>query len=109
MVLYSYNAQDENDLSVERGQCVTVLNSDDPDWFWVSKFDGQEGFVPSGFIYPLDAIQRQRKFMYQVSSLSEFLYCQSVFSFFINEYLESRIDFFHQDVVIQFIKKHHFH
>ena len=56
MVLYSYNAQDENDLSVERGQCVTVLNSDDPDWFWVSKFDGQEGFVPSGFIYPLDAI-----------------------------------------------------
>lgn len=63
MVLYSYNAQDENDLSVERGQCVTVLNSDDPDWFWVSKFDGQEGFVPSGFIYPLDAIQRQRKYI----------------------------------------------
>jgi len=60
VVLYSYNAQDENDLSVERGQCVTVLNSDDPDWFWVSKFDGQEGFVPSGFIYPLDAIQRQQ-------------------------------------------------
>ena len=62
VVLYSYNAQDENDLSVERGQCVTVLNSDDPDWYWVSKFDGQEGFVPSGFIYPLDAIQRQREF-----------------------------------------------
>ena len=61
MVLYSYAAQDENDLSVERGQCVTVLNSEDPDWFWVSKFDGSEGFVPSGFIYPLDAIQRQRK------------------------------------------------
>ena len=58
VVLYSYNAQDENDLSVERGQCVTVLNSDDPDWFWVSKFDGQEGFVSSGFIYPLDAILR---------------------------------------------------
>ena len=62
VVLYSYNAQDENDLSVERGQCVTVLNSDDPDWFWVSKFDGHEGFVPSGFIYPLDAIQRQRNY-----------------------------------------------
>jgi hypothetical protein len=61
VVLYSYSGQDENDLSVERGQCVTVLNSDDPDWFWVSKFDGQEGFVPSGFIYPLDAIQRQRE------------------------------------------------
>ena len=26
IVLYSYHAQDENDLSVERGQCVTLLN-----------------------------------------------------------------------------------
>ena len=26
LVLYSFHAQDENDLSVERGQCVTVLN-----------------------------------------------------------------------------------
>ena len=61
VVLYSYSAQDENDLSVERGQCVTVLNTDDPDWYWVRRYDQQEGFVPSGFIYPLDAIQRQRK------------------------------------------------
>ena len=60
VVLYNYTAQDENDLTVERGQCVTVLNSDDPDWFWVSQFDGRDGFVPSGFIYPLDAIQRQQ-------------------------------------------------
>jgi hypothetical protein len=62
VVLYSYAAQDENDLSVDRGQCVTVLNADDPDWFWVRRYDQQEGFVPSGFIYPLDAIQRQREF-----------------------------------------------
>lgn len=61
VVLYSYQAQDENDLSVERGQCVTVLNSDDPDWYWVARYDQCEGFVPSGFIYPLDAIQRQRE------------------------------------------------
>jgi hypothetical protein len=61
VVLYSYSAQDENDLSVDRGQCVTVLNADDPDWFWVRRYDQQEGFVPSGFIYPLDAIQRQRE------------------------------------------------
>lgn len=60
VVLYSYSGQDENDLNVERGQCVTVLNCDDPDWYWVSKFDGREGFVPAGFIYPLDAIQRQQ-------------------------------------------------
>ena len=41
---------------------MTVLNCDDADWFWVSRFDGRDGFVPSGFIYPLDAIQRQREF-----------------------------------------------
>ena len=78
IVLYSYHAQDENDLSVERGQCVTVLNKvnmlkntmivvglkhsswfwfqninfsvlqDDPEWFWVVRADAQEGFVPAG-------------------------------------------------------------
>ena len=26
--------------------------------------DGQEGFVPAGFIYPLDAIQKQRKLIF---------------------------------------------
>ena len=41
---------------------MQVLNSDDPDWFWVSRFDGSEGFVPAGFIYPLDALQRQREY-----------------------------------------------
>merc|ERR1719369_2539860 len=60
IVLYSYHVQDENDLSVDRGQCVTVLNKDDPEWFWVLRANGQEGFVPAGFVYPLDAIQRQQ-------------------------------------------------
>jgi hypothetical protein len=46
-------ARDENDVSVERGEFVTVLNRDDPDWFWVLRHcDGNEGFVPSGFVYP---------------------------------------------------------
>ena len=25
--------------------------------------DGHEGFVPAGFIYPLDAIQKQREYL----------------------------------------------
>ncbi|XP_024875551.1 SH3 domain-containing protein Dlish isoform X1 [Temnothorax curvispinosus] len=53
IVLYTFVARDENDLSVERGEFVTVLNRDDPDWFWVLRHcDGNEGFVPSGFVYP---------------------------------------------------------
>ena len=32
---------------------MTVLNRDDPDWFWVLRHcDSSEGFVPSGFVYP---------------------------------------------------------
>ena len=41
---------------------MTHFLQDDPEWFWVQRPDGPEGFVPAGFIYPLDAIQKQRKF-----------------------------------------------
>lgn len=70
IVLYSYHAQDENDLSVERGQLVTVLNKDDPEWFWVQRPDGHEGFVPAGFIYPLDAIQKQQHMSLPMTAMS---------------------------------------
>jgi len=58
VVLYTFIARDENDLSVERGELITVLNKDDPDWFWVVRsVDGEEGFVPSGFVFPLNFIK----------------------------------------------------
>lgn len=57
IVLYTFIARDENDVSVERGEFVTVLNREDPDWSWIIRSDGQEGFVPSGFVYPADIIQ----------------------------------------------------
>lgn len=44
-------------MSVERGEFVTVLNREDPDWYWIVRSDGQEGFVPSGFVYPAHVIQ----------------------------------------------------
>lgn len=34
----------------------TVLNREDPEWFWIVRSDGQEGFIPSGFVYPADNI-----------------------------------------------------
>lgn len=54
IVLYTFIARDENDVSVERGEFVTVLNREDPEWFWIVRSDGQEGFIPSGFVYPAD-------------------------------------------------------
>lgn len=56
IVLYTFIARDENDVSVERGEFVTVLNREDPEWFWIVRSDGQEGFIPSGFVYPAETI-----------------------------------------------------
>ncbi|XP_066284949.1 SH3 domain-containing protein Dlish-like [Branchiostoma lanceolatum] len=52
LVLFDFAARDENDLNVERGEWVTVLNKEDPLWFWVLRGNNQEGFVPSNFLSP---------------------------------------------------------
>ncbi|GAB6027900.1 hypothetical protein CHUAL_002115 [Chamberlinius hualienensis] len=57
VVLYTFIARDENDVSVERGELVTVLNKEDPDWVWIVRSEGQEGFVPSAFVYPANVSQ----------------------------------------------------
>lgn len=57
VVLYTFIARDENDVSVERGEFVTVLNKEDPDWYWIVRSDGHEGFVPSAFVCPTDLVQ----------------------------------------------------
>ena len=54
IVLFDFSAQDENDISVQRGEFVTVLNQEDESWFWIIKTDDQEGFVPSAFICPAE-------------------------------------------------------
>lgn len=35
---------------------ILVLNREDPEWFWIVRSDGQEGFIPSGFVYPADNV-----------------------------------------------------
>lgn len=63
IVLYTFIARDENDVSVERGEFVTVLNKEDVDWYWIVRSDGGEGFVPSAFVFPAENIlQNQETF-----------------------------------------------
>ena len=50
MVLFDFHAADENDVNVQRGEVVTVLNRDDEDWWWVMRDDGLEGFIPSSYV-----------------------------------------------------------
>lgn len=64
VVLYTFVARDENDVTVERGEVVTVLNREDPDWFWIVRSDGQEGFIPSAFVYPAEDAQGKFIFFY---------------------------------------------
>lgn len=52
IVLFNFVAQQENDLNVMRGEFVTVLNMDDPDWYWILRSDKKEGFVPRAFLCP---------------------------------------------------------
>lgn len=53
-VLYPFIAQEENDITVMQGEFITVLNMDDPDWYWVQTTDHKEGFVPGPYLHPAD-------------------------------------------------------
>ncbi|KAK5984220.1 hypothetical protein GCK32_010573, partial [Trichostrongylus colubriformis] len=46
----NYIAFRAGDLTVRRGQEVTVLNIDDPDWTFVRTAHGRVGFVPSYYL-----------------------------------------------------------
>ncbi|GFN93695.1 grb2-related adapter protein [Plakobranchus ocellatus] len=56
LVIFPFEAWDEGDMSVDRGEVVTALNAEDPLWTLVRKLNGQEGFVPAAFTcnYPED-------------------------------------------------------
>ncbi|RUS91546.1 hypothetical protein EGW08_000661, partial [Elysia chlorotica] len=56
LVIFPFEAWDEGDMSVDRGEVVTALNTEDPLWTMVRKLNGQEGFVPAAFTcnYPED-------------------------------------------------------
>lgn len=49
-VLFDFIARDENDISVYKGETITVLNREDADWWWVATPEGYEGFVPKSYL-----------------------------------------------------------
>ncbi|KAI8497847.1 hypothetical protein Bbelb_244990 [Branchiostoma belcheri] len=51
-VMFDFMAVEENDLSVMRGETVTLLNTDDTDWVFARTDDGAEGFIPRNFCSP---------------------------------------------------------
>lgn len=55
IALYRFEASVEDDVAVEPGDMLLVLNKEDPDWFWVRVPNGSEGFVPSNYIVPFES------------------------------------------------------
>jgi len=47
--LFDYTAQQSNELSVQRGVRVTILSSEDPQW-WRGQIDNQEGYIPASYV-----------------------------------------------------------
>ncbi|KAJ8035942.1 Proline-serine-threonine phosphatase-interacting protein 1 [Holothuria leucospilota] len=54
-VAFSYKAQGDDEISVEVGQIVSVLSSDDNNW-WFVEYGNQQGNVPSRYLEPVKKI-----------------------------------------------------
>ena len=50
---YSYEAQDDDELSLEAGQIVEILVEHENGW-WLGRVNGVEGFIPSNYVKKLD-------------------------------------------------------
>ncbi|XP_067947507.1 SH3 domain-containing protein Dlish-like [Watersipora subatra] len=51
LVLHNFHGEDENDATIFKGDCVTVLNKDDHDWYYIQASNGTEGFVPRSYLW----------------------------------------------------------
>ncbi|EDO39651.1 predicted protein [Nematostella vectensis] len=71
-VLFNYKARYENDVSVERGEYVMLLNDQDADWLWVATEDGEEGFIPRTFVISHACEGCRRRLSQEPSSSSSF-------------------------------------
>lgn len=49
-VTHAYLPVYNQDLGVEVGAILTVLNQSDPNWWWVKDVHGRQGFVPSSYL-----------------------------------------------------------
>ena len=50
IALYDYQAQRSDELSLKRGDRVTVLFKDSDNWWMGELADGQQGFFPTNYV-----------------------------------------------------------
>ncbi|XP_058804871.1 intersectin-1 isoform X2 [Phymastichus coffea] len=65
MALYPYKAQNEDELSFEKGDVIVVLSKDEDSW-WRGELNGLSGVFPSNYVSPmLNALSRAENAMAQ--------------------------------------------
>lgn len=52
MALYPYQALNEDELSFEKGDVITVLAKEDAAW-WRGEMNGVSGVFPSNYVSPM--------------------------------------------------------
>ena len=56
MAVFSYEAQNDDELTFHKGCIINVILKDDPDW-WKGEVNGQTGLFPSNYVSSLaDAV-----------------------------------------------------
>lgn len=53
-VVHPYEENNPREMSVEKGQILTLLNSSNPNW-WKVESDDRQGFVPASHVKKVDA------------------------------------------------------
>ena len=46
VVIHEFEAKEEDEVFIAKGEVIKVCNADDPFWLWVETTPGDEGFVP---------------------------------------------------------------
>lgn len=56
--LYQYDARTSEDLSFHKGEKLQIINNSDGDW-WLARsmLTGQEGYIPSNYVAPVESVQ----------------------------------------------------
>ena len=54
IAIYSYNAQNDDELTFLKDSVINVVSKDDQDW-WKGELNGEVGMIPSTYVQPLSA------------------------------------------------------
>nr|2SEM_A Chain A, PROTEIN (SEX MUSCLE ABNORMAL PROTEIN 5) [Caenorhabditis elegans]2SEM_B Chain B, PROTEIN (SEX MUSCLE ABNORMAL PROTEIN 5) [Caenorhabditis elegans]3SEM_A Chain A, SEX MUSCLE ABNORMAL PROTEIN 5 [Caenorhabditis elegans]3SEM_B Chain B, SEX MUSCLE ABNORMAL PROTEIN 5 [Caenorhabditis elegans] len=52
--LFDFNPQESGELAFKRGDVITLINKDDPNW-WEGQLNNRRGIFPSNYVCPYNS------------------------------------------------------